>query len=281
MLIDTHAHLDFPDFAGEVDAVIERARAAGVERIITVGTSLASSRTAVALAERQPGVFATAGVHPNSAEEAKEQDLRELRELAWHRKVVAVGEAGLDYYRLPFREEKEDIIQSAFGSASTGWIETKIKEESIKATQAAVFRAQLDIAAELGKPIIIHQRDSWQDTLAILKEYSVPAVFHCFTGTPEQALEALAAGYLISFTGIVTFKNAKTVHEAARVVPLDRLMVETDAPYLAPVPYRGQRCEPAFVRETAEALAKLTGTTFEELVNVTTENAEAFFQGLK
>jgi TatD DNase family protein len=281
MLIDTHAHLDFPDFAGELDAVIERARAARVDRVIAVGTSFASSRTAVALAERYPGVFATAGFHPNSAEEANEDDLRELRELAWHRKVVAVGEAGLDYYRLPLREEKEDIIQSAFGSASTGWIETKIKEESIKATQAAVFRAQLEIAVEVGKPIIIHQRESWQDTLAILKEYSVRAVIHCFTGTPEQALEALAAGYLISFTGIVTFKNAKTVHAAASSVPLDRLMVETDAPYLAPVPYRGQRCEPAFVRQTAEALAKLKGITFEELASTTTRNAEAFFQGLK
>src|SRR6516164_11053286 len=139
MLIDTHAHLDFPDFAGELDAVIARARASGVERIITVGTTLASSRTTVEFAVRYPGVFATAGVHPNSAVEATEEDLRELGELAWHRKVVAVGEAGLDYYRLPLREEKEDIIQSAFGSASTGWIETKIKEESIKATQAAVF----------------------------------------------------------------------------------------------------------------------------------------------
>jgi TatD DNase family protein len=281
MLIDTHAHLDFPDFAGELDAVIARARASGVERIITVGTTLASSRTAIEFAERYPGVFATAGVHPNSAVEATEEDLRELGELAWHRKVVAVGEAGLDYYRLPLREEKEDIIQSAFGSASTGWIETKIKEESIKATQAAVFRAQLEIAVEVGKPVIIHQRESWHDTLAILKEYSVPAVIHCFTGTPEQALETLAAGYLISFTGIVTFKNAKTVREAARAVPLDRLMVETDAPYLAPVPYRGQRCEPAFVRETAVGLAKLKGTTFEELTSVTTRNAEAFFQGLK
>ena len=275
-LIDTHCHLDFPEFTQDLDAVITRAAAAGVERIITIGTSLESSRAAIELAIRYPNVFATVGLHPTSIEENMLDFIEEVKALAQHPKVVAIGECGLDFYRLP-DSEKQDIVESAFGSITLGGVEAELKSESLKAAQAAAFEQQLELAVQLGKPVVIHQRDSWNETLDILKQYSVRAVMHCFTGSVAELGEVLALGHNVSFTGIATFKNATDVRAAAKVVPADRVMVETDAPYLAPVPHRGKRCEPAYVRLTAEAIAKERGVSLDDFARTTTANAERFF----
>ena len=275
-LIDTHCHLDFPEFADDLDAVIKRAAAAGVDRVITIGTSLESSRAGIELANRYANVYATAGLHPASIGESTPDFIRELKQLAEHPKVVAIGECGLDFYRLP-DDDKPDIVESAFGSITMSGIEMELRIDSLKAAQAAAFEQQLELAAQLGKPVVIHQRDSWNETLDILKQYSVKAVLHCFTGALLELSEVLALGHHVSFTGIATFKNAGDVREAAKVVPTDRLMVETDAPYLAPVPHRGKRCEPAYVRLTAEAIAKERGVSLDDFARTTTENAERFF----
>lgn len=258
MLIDTHAHLDYEDFAADFEAVLQRAREAGVERIITIGTSMESSHRAVELAERHPMIYAVVGVHPTTADEAAADVTEALRALATHPRVCGIGETGLDYHRLPD------------GEATVA---------AYKARQAAVFRQQLDLAAAVGLNVVIHQRDAWTDTLEILRLYigRLRGVFHCFGGTPAQAEEVLAMGHLVSFTGIATFKNGAGVRETAAAVPADRFMVETDCPYLAPVPYRGKRCEPAHTRETAVVVAMTRGMTLEQLAVQTTANAEAFF----
>ena len=259
MLVDTHAHLDYEEFAADFDAMLDRARTAGVERIITIGTSAESSRRAVALADAHPMVHAVVGVHPTTVDEATDSDYAALRELAARPRVAAIGETGLDYHRLP--ENPGDAA-------------------GIKVRQAASFRRQLDLAADLGLNVVIHQRDAWEDTLAILADYTgrLRGVFHCFGGTPAQAAEVMAMGHLVSFTGIVTFKNGATVRETAASVPSDRFMVETDCPYLAPVPFRGKRCEPAHTRETASIVAQVRGQTLEELAAQTTATAEGFFR---
>ncbi|MBE7210424.1 MAG: TatD family hydrolase [Gluconacetobacter diazotrophicus] len=259
MLIDTHAHLDYEDFAADFAAVLERARAAGVDRIITIGTSAESSRRAVELAVANPAVHAVVGIHPTTVDEAADGDYSVLRELAAHPRVAAIGEAGLDYHRLP---------------------ENPPEAAAVKVRQAASFRRQLDLAADLGLNVVIHQRDAWEDTLAILARYTgrLRGVFHCFGGTPAQAAEVMALGHLVSFTGIVTFKNGAAVRETAASLPTDRFMVETDCPYLAPVPFRGKRCEPAHTRETALAVAQARGETLEAVAAQTTATAERFFR---
>ena len=258
-LIDTHAHLDYEDFAADFDAVLQRAHDAGIGRVVTIGTSVESSRRAVELATQHPMIHAVVGVHPTTADEAPADLLAALREMAAHPRVAAIGETGLDYHHLP---ENED------------------QRRTYKATQAAVFRQQLDLAAQARLNVVIHQRDAWEDTLAILRDYTgrLRGVFHCFGGTPAQADEVLALGHLVSFTGIATFKNAAVVRETAAHVPADRFMVETDCPYLAPVPYRGKRCEPAHTRETAVAVAQARGETLDALADQTTATAEAFFR---
>jgi TatD DNase family protein len=275
-LIDTHCHLDFPEFANDLDTVIKRAVAAGVDRMITIGTSLDSSRAAIALANRYPNVYATVGLHPTSIGENTPEFIEELKQLAQHPKVVGIGECGLDFYRLP-DDDRPDIVETAFGSITMSGIESELRMDSLKAAQAAAFEQQLELAAQLEKPVVIHQRDSWNETLEILKQYSVKAVLHCFTGGVAELSEVLAMGHHVSFTGIATFKNAADVRAAARVAPADRVMVETDAPYLAPVPNRGKRCEPAYVGLTAEAIAKERGVSFESFAQTTTANAERFF----
>lgn len=276
-LIDTHCHLDFPEFSDDLDAVIKRAVDAQIVRIVAIGTSLASSRAVIELANRYPTVYATVGLHPTSIDENTAEFVEELRELAQHPKVVAIGECGLDFYRLPDDDNKPDIVESAFGSMTLSGIETELRNESLKAAQAAAFEQQLELAVQLGKPVVIHQRDSWNETLEIVKQYSVKAVFHCFTGGLAELQELLALGHHVSFTGIATFKNAGDVRAAAKAAVIDKLMVETDSPYLAPVPHRGKRCEPAFVRLTAEAIAKERGMNVDDFARVTTENAERFF----
>lgn len=282
MLTDTHAHLDYPDFEPDLAEVIERAREAGVTRIITIGTSIESSRRAVALADRFPNVFAVAGVHPTSIMEADDAFLEPLRELASHPKVVALGETGLDYHRLPSSRHrpKDSLKIEALGNESPQDIASVIEDGAYKARQAEFFQQHLDLAAELGLNVVIHQRDAWEDTFDLLRPYEgrLRGVFHCFGGSLEQATEAIDAGHLVSFTGIVTFKNGQGVREVAAAVPDTALMVETDCPYLAPVPHRGKRCEPAYTRLTAETIAAVRQVPLEIFARQTTANADRFFR---
>ena len=284
MLIETHAHLDYPDFAPDFDDVLKRATDAGVTRIITIGTSIASSRTAVALAERHANVFAVIGVHPTYAEEAEDDVISPLRELAQSPRVVALGETGLDYHRLPStvtaKEKQVQVFSRALQGETEQEIEANIADGAYKEKQAALFQEQLDLAVELGLNVVIHQRDAWDDTLELMAPYAgkVRGVFHCFGGTLEEAQQVIALGHLVSFTGIVTFKNGREVREVASQVPLDQFMVETDCPYLAPVPFRGKRAEPAHTRLVAETIAAARGLPLEEVARATTATAEAFFR---
>ena len=282
-LIETHAHLDYPDFAPDFEDVLRRASEAGVTRIITIGTSVESSRRAVELAEKYPNVFAVIGVHPTYAHEADVDVVTPLRELAKNPRVVAIGEIGLDYHYLPSIEtaKRKDVqVFNALQSATEEQLEATIEDGAYKSKQAELFEQLLDLAVELRMNVVIHQRDAWDDTLEILREYGrqVSGVFHCFGGTLEQANEVLALGHLVSFTGIVTFKNGKQVLEVAAKVPLDSFMVETDCPYLAPVPFRGKRCEPAYTRLVAEEIARARGISIEEVARATTATAEEFFR---
>jgi TatD DNase family protein len=283
MLIETHAHLDYPEFAADFDDVLRRATEAGVTRIITIGTSIESSRRAVGLAEKYPNIYAVIGVHPNCAEEAGEDVITPLRELAQSPRVVAIGETGLDYHHLPSVEaakQKNVQVFSALQSGTEEQVEASIEDGAHKSKQADLFEEQLDLAVELGLNVVIHQRDAWAETLEIMRPYSgrVRGVFHCFGGTLEQANEVLDLDHLVSFTGIVTFKNGATVLGVASKVPLWKFMVETDCPYLAPVPFRGKRCEPAHTRIVAETIAAARGVSLEEIAEATTETAEKFFK---
>ena len=283
MLIDTHAHLDFPDFATDLEDVLRRANDAGVTRIITIGTSLESSRRAIELAEKHPAVFAAIGVHPTSVEEGEDDVITPLRELAKNPRVVAIGETGLDYHRLPSEQvAKEEQVQvmSALRTETDEEIEAQIRDGAFKSKQASLFQQQLDLAAELGLNVVIHQRDAWEDTLKIMAPYAgkVRGVFHCFGGSLDQANEVLNLDQLVSFTGIVTFKNGAAVREVAAQIPLWKFMVETDCPYLAPVPFRGKRSEPAHTRIMAETIAAARKISLDELAEATTETAEKFFQ---
>ena len=284
MLIDTHAHLDYPDFALDFDDVLRRANEAGVTRIITIGTSVESSRRAIALAETYSNVYAVIGVHPTTADESGDDVMTPLRELAKSPCVVAIGETGLDYHRLPStelaKERKAQVFAKALQSSTEEEIEADIHDGSYKSKQASLFEQQLDLAAELGLNVVIHQREAWEDTLEIIRPYSekLRGVFHCFGGSLDQASEVLDLDHLVSFTGIVTFKNGAAVREVAAQIPLWKFMVETDCPYLAPVPFRGKRCEPAYTRLVADSIAAARGINVEELARATTETAENFFR---
>ncbi len=251
MLVDSHCHLDDGQFDADRDAVIERARAAGVERLLAVGTGSGPPdlEAGIRLAESWPHIWATVGVHPHDASKAGPETFERLRELLAHPKVVGVGEIGLDYHYDFSRRE----------------------------VQREVFARQLEIARAAGKPIIIHTREAWEDTLRVLGPGPQRGIFHCFSGGPEEAARALELGFHISFAGVVTFPKAVRIQEAARIVPSDRLLVETDAPYLAPVPRRGKRNEPAFVVETARRVAELRGESFERVAAITTENFARLF----
>lgn len=264
MLIDTHAHLDYPEFQADFDAVLENARREGVTRIISIGTGLGASERALELAATHPEIFAVPGIHPNAVDEEPEDFVDALRALAQRPRVAAIGETGLDYFRFP----KDGIFKSG-----------QTVEEA-KAKQAKYFRLQLDLAAELGLNVVIHQRASWDDTVAILSEYTgrLRAVFHCFGESLECAQHILGMGHLVSFTGIATFKNGDNVRDVAKVLKPGQFMVETDCPYLAPVPFRGQRCEPAHTRRVADVLADVRGESIEEFANHTTRTAGLFFR---
>jgi TatD DNase family protein len=292
MLIETHAHLDYPDFAPDFDDVLRRATDAGVTRIVTIGTSIESSRRAVELAEKYSNVYAVIGVHPTYVEESGDDVITPLRELASNPRVVALGETGLDYHRLPSKELEDrksktfphqEVFRSvarALQYSTEDELEAQIHDGAYKSKQASLFEQQLDLAVELGLNVVIHQRDAWQDTLDIMRPYAgkLRGVFHCFGGSLEQANEVLDQDHLVSFTGIVTFKNGANVREVASRVPLWKFMVETDCPYLAPVPFRGKRCEPAHTRIVAESIAAARGIPLQELAEATTETAEKFFR---
>lgn len=257
-LVDTHCHLDFHQFDEDRDAVVSRAREAGVTRMVTIGTDLATSRAALALAEAHASIYATVGVHPNRITEvgtALDEALEELEALAAHPKVVAVGECGLDYY----------------------WDKTPPD------VQAVWFKAQLELCTRLALPVVIHNREATHDTLPTLAAWrkedprEKPGVLHSFFGTWEEAAKALDLGFYLGFTGPLTFKKATSNRENARKAPADRLLVETDAPYLTPHPHRGKRNEPAYVRYVAERMAGVRGTSLEEIAAQTTANAEALF----
>lgn len=249
-LVDSHCHLDDPKFDADRDAVIERALAAGVSRMVAVGTGKGPPdlEAGIRMADRYPFFYATIGVHPHDAAKATDETFARLRDLAAHPKAIAIGEIGLDYHY----------------------------DFSPRDVQRAVFARQLEIAADAGKPVVIHTREAWEDTLALLREAPRSGIMHCFTGDETQAREALDLGFHLSFGGVLTFPNAEQVRRAARMAPEDRLLLETDCPYLAPVPYRGKRNEPAFVVEAARRLASERGCTLEEIAVATTRNFERF-----
>ena len=240
-LVDSHCHIDGEEFEADRDAVIQRARDAGVERIVVIG-----SESAVALAGAHESIYATVGVHPHEASKADEQAFSRMERQLADENVVAVGEIGLDYHY----------------------------DFSPRDVQRDVFVRQLKLARRR-KPVVIHTREAWDDTLAILDEHwDGPGIFHCFTGGPREAEDALTRGFHLSFGGIITFPKAQDNRDAARLTPDDRLLVETDSPYLAPVPFRGKRNEPAFVVATAKKLAEVRVTTPEHIAAVTTRNFE-------
>ncbi len=284
MLIETHAHLDYPDFAADFSEVLKRASDAGVTRIISIGTSLASSRRAVELAEQHGNIYAVIGVHPNAEDDGTDDVMTPLRELAQSPRVVAIGETGLDYHRLPSAETATEKNVEVFARTLQGEteeeVEASVRDGAYKARQASLFEQQLDLAVELGLNVVIHQRDAWADTIEMLEPYGgkLRAVFHCFGGSLEQAEEVLGMGHLVSFTGIVTFKNGSSVRDVAAQLPLGSFMVETDCPYLAPVPHRGERAEPAHTRLVAETIATARGVALDEISRATTATAESFFR---
>jgi TatD DNase family protein len=248
MIVDSHCHLDFPDFAAELDAVVERARAAGVGRMVTIGTRIRRAGEVRAIAERFDDVFCSVGTHPHNAGEEENITLDELLTEADHPKVVAIGEAGLDYhYDLGPRE-----------------------------AQRAGFLMHIEASRRTGLPLVIHAREADDDVAAILEDESgkgaFPFVLHCFTGGADLARRAVALGGYVSFSGILTYKSAASLREIAAELPAERLLVETDAPYLAPGPWRGKRNEPSYVVETARILAETRGVTPDEIAARTTEN---------
>ena len=284
MLIETHAHLDYPDFAADFDDVLRRATEAGVTRIITIGTSIESSRRAIDLSKKYPNVFAVVGVHPTYAGESGDDVITPLRELAKSARVAAIGETGLDYHSLPSviaaKDKKVQVFANALQGETEEQIDASIEDGAYKAKQAMLFEQQLDLAVELGLNLVIHQRDAWRDTLELMQPYigKLRGVFHCFGGNIDQAREVIALGHLVSFTGIVTFKNGAAVREVAARIPLDKLMVETDCPYLAPVPFRGKRAEPAHTRIVAESIAAARNMPLDAFARSTTQTATEFFR---
>jgi TatD DNase family protein len=262
MLIDTHAHLDHRQFTPDLPAVLERARAAGVTRWVTPATDLESTRALANLAAVHEGLHPCAGIHPCDSDSVSgEAWIGELRALALAPNVAAIGEIGLDYYH----------------KAPEGF-----DEASWRAHQAVVLRLQLELAAELKLNAIIHTRESHDDLVAQITSLTgrLRAVFHCFTGNEEQARQLMGMGHLVSFTGIVTFKNSPVIQATAKALPAGSFMLETDGPYLAPVPHRGKRCEPAYVADTARFVAELRGETLEELAAHTSATAERFFRSI-
>ncbi|WP_331374339.1 TatD family hydrolase [Sinorhizobium chiapasense] len=253
MLIDTHCHLDFPDFEAERDAIIERAAAAGVAQMVTISTRVKRFDTILAIAEAYPNVFCSVGTHPHNADEELDITTEDLVRLSAHPKVVAIGEAGLDYFY----------------------------DNAPRDAQAEGLRRHIAAARETGLPLVIHSRSADDDMAAILTEESgkgaFPFLLHCFSSGPDLARIGVELGGYVSFSGILTFPKSQEIRDIAKTIPRDRMIVETDAPYLAPKPFRGKRNEPAFVAHTAEVLAETIGVSPEEIAEITTENALRIF----
>ena len=253
MLIDTHCHLDFPDFAAERDDIVARAHAAGVKQMITISTRVRKFPEILAIAEKYPTVFCSVGTHPHNADEELDIPVSELIELARHPRVVAIGEAGLDYFY----------------------------DNAPREAQAIGLRNHIAAARETALPLVIHSRSADEDMAAILTEETgkgaFPFLLHCFSSGPELARVGVELGGYVSFSGILTFPKSEELREIAKTVPLERMLVETDAPYLAPKPFRGKRNEPAYVAHTAAVLAETVGVSAEEIARITTENAFRIF----
>src|SRR5258707_9514077 len=261
-LIDSHCHIDFPQFADDRDAMLERARAAGVTTLVAIGTGPGPEKldAAMPFAGQHDWIYTTVGIHPHEAKEVTQGHLDEMARLAQHPKVIAWGEIGLDYFY----------------------------DHSPRETQKQVFSRQMELAAAAKLPIVIHCRPSdgtdnaWEDCLGMIKDQWAPnglgGILHCFTGNVAQATRALDMGFMISFAGNLTFPKAQQIRDAALEVPMDRMLIETDAPYLAPVPHRGKRNEPAFVRETARKLGELRGLSMEGIGEQTSRNFYNFFK---
>lgn len=252
MLFDTHAHFDSRQFNEDRHELLSSLPEQGVSLIVNPGCDIASSRTAVELSEKYPFIYAAVGFHPEELEGVQLSDLEEIRALASHEKVVAIGEIGLDYY----------------------WV----KDEEGRKKEQEFFRAQLAMAEELHLPVIVHDREAHGDTLAIVKEFpNVKGVFHCYSGSVEMARELVNMGWMISFTGVLTYHNARKSVEVAQAIPLEHLMIETDSPYLAPVPHRGKRNHSGLVCHVCEKLAEIKGISVEECAGITLENGCHFF----
>ena len=250
-LFDTHAHYDAEQFEGDCGEVLAALPGQGVALVVNPGCDIPTSRKALDLANRYEFIYAAVGYHPESCAPYQESELELLREMARDPKVVAIGEIGLDYY----------------------WEENPPKE-----LQQEVFRAQMNLARELKLPVIVHDREAHADSLAMIREFpEVKGVFHCFSGSAEMAKELVKMGWMISFTGVLTYKNARKAVEAAEAVPIENIMIETDSPYMAPVPHRGKRCDSSMVVHICEKLAEIKGITPEECARITTENGKRFF----
>ena len=251
MLFDTHAHMDDRAFDEDRDLLLQGLADKGVCLVMNPGCSLESSENAVRLAERYPFVYAAVGSHPDAADEVNDQVLERYRALARHEKVKAIGEIGMDYHY-------EDIPRQL---------------------QLVAFRKQLELAREVGLPVIVHERDAHEDGLALAKEYrDVGGVFHCFSGSAEMARQLVDLGWYIGFTGVLTFKNARKAIEAAQAIPLDRIVLETDCPYMAPEPFRGRRNDPGYLFRMAEKLAELRGLEVEQIHSITVENGKRLYR---
>jgi TatD DNase family protein len=252
-LFDTHAHLHFPEFAGDLDAVLARARAAGVRRMVTIGTDVVTSRAAAALAAREPDVWAAVGIHPHEAADADEAALTEIERLASAPRVVAIGETGLDFFR----------------------------DRSPREAQTRAFTAQVALARRLGKPVLVHCRDAHAETLALLAAdgpLERGGIMHCFSGDVALARRCIELGLLVSLAGPVTYPKPGALPDVARAIPADRLVVETDCPFLPPQPYRGKRNEPAYLAITAARVAELRGEPLADLAGRMSENARTLFR---
>ena len=255
MLVDSHCHLDDPLFTEDRDAVVERAMANGVTKLLSIGTGegLPDLQSGIRMAERYDAVFATVGVHPQYAPDARDEHFETLRRLLSHPKTVGIGEIGLDYHWKPYDA----------------------------GVQAHVFARQLEVARDARKPLTIHTREAWDDTFALLAKHwagsGLPCILHCFTGGPAEVTRGMSLGCYFSFAGVVTYPKAVEVHAAAKLVPLDKLLIETDAPYLPPVPHRGKRNEPAHLIHTARRLSELRSETLDDICSATTANFHRVF----
>ena len=251
MLFDTHAHLNDPAFDADREELMAGLAAKGIGFVMNAGCSLQSSRDIIAMAEQYPWLYASVGSHPDSADEVNEQVIEEYRKLCGHEKVKAIGEIGLDYYY-------EDIPREI---------------------QKQAFRMQMQLAKEVDLPVIIHEREAHDDGMRIVKEFpSVKGVFHCYSGSAEMARQLVNMGWYIGFTGVLTFKNARKAVETAASIPLDRIVIETDCPFMAPEPYRGKRNDPGYLPKMAEKLAEIRGISVEEAIAATTENAKRLYR---